>query len=126
MLLATFAKAHWPVINYYGMHLNEFDGVALLLFGPIVVALIFFATICLEAWLERKRFENGRPPPGNSWRILLLGALPAAATCLLVTGLLGDPWYFPLSEAAVFVVGLALGALWVRWRRSDEGVSTPA
>jgi hypothetical protein len=122
IVLANFAKPHWPVINYYSVRLNEFDGIALLLFGPIVVAVIFFATICLEAWLEKKRFEDGRPPPGNRWRIFLFGALPAAASCLLVIGPFGDPWYFPLCEAAVFVVGLGLGVLWARWRRTDEGI----
>ena len=59
-------------------------------------------------------------------RILVLGALPAAVTLLLVTGPLGDAWHFPLSEATVFIIGLALGLLWVRWRRADEGVAIAA
>ena len=116
---AAFWKAHWHRLD----RLHDFDLAILITLGPVVVALIFFATICLEAAIEKKSFESGRPPPARTWRILRIGALPAVIMVLLITALLRTAWRAPLSEAVVFVVGLALGAIWVLWRRADEGAA---
>jgi hypothetical protein len=119
LVFAAFSKAHWHQLD----RLHDFDLSILIVFGPILVVVIFFATICLEATREKRRFENGRPPPGNGSRVLLVAALPGAVTFLLMTALVGGAWRFPLSEAAVFVVGLGLGSIWALWRRADEGAA---
>jgi hypothetical protein len=123
ILAVVFWMPYWHQLRQYGMYVHDFDAEQLIVFGPIVVVLFFFATIFLVASIEKKRFESGRPPPGKKWRILLLGALPGAVTFLLVTGTHRDAWRFPLSEAAVLVIGFALGSIWVLWRRADEGAA---
>lgn len=121
ILAAVFWMPYWYQLRQHGMYVHDFDAAQLIVFGPFVVALVLFGTLCLEASFEKRRFENGRRPAARLWRILFVGVLPAAVTFLLITGRHRDAWYFPLSEAAVLVVGLALGSIWVLWRRADEG-----
>ena len=120
----------WGPFARYGPHVNDFDLAVLLGFGPFVVAAIFVMSISVAARFERKKFERGEPPPSNALRVLFLGTFPAAITFALINAPHPETWQFPLSETAVGLVGLALGYLWVRWRRTDEagysGARSPA
>ena len=120
LLLIFLWLPYWQQINRAGMYVHDVEAVYLITFGPIVVVPLFLMTILLTALFEKRRFELGRPPPGNAWRVLLFGALPGLVTVLLMNGLRPDSWRFPLSETSVFLVGLLLGLIWVRWRREDE------
>jgi hypothetical protein len=121
-----FWMPYWHQLNRRGIYVHDVDATYLITFGPMVVAFIFLATASIEGWFENKRFENGQRPVRNSWRVSFFGAFPGFMTLFLVSGVHGWVWRFPLSEATVCLVGMALGYLWVRWRRDDEAAMNVA
>ncbi len=125
-LLALFWGPYRQQLNRNGMYVHDIEATYLIVCGPFVVALSFLVTACVEAFVEKRRFEGGQNAPGNKWRIAFFAVFPGAIVFLLVTGLHGDAWHFPLSEATVCLVGLGLGYLWARWRRMDEVIASAA
>jgi hypothetical protein len=125
-LWTLFWGPYWQLLNRNGMYVHDIEATYLIVFGPIVVALSFLITACIEAFVEKRRFASGQNAPGNRWRIAFFGVLPGAIVFLLVSGSHGDAWHFPLSEATVCLIGLGLGYLWARWRRMDEVISSEA
>lgn len=116
----ALGQLFWGPFARYGTHVHDFDLAVLLTIGPFVVAAIFVGVISAEALFERKTFERGDRPPSNKARILFLGVLPATIVFVLINAPHSGAWQFPLSETAVGLVGMAIGYLWIRWRRTDE------
>ena len=125
-LWALFWGPYWQQLNRSGMYVHDIDATYLIVFGPAIVGLLFLMTACVEAFVEKWRFEGGQSAPGNKWRIAFFAVFPGAIVFLIVSGSHGDAWHFPLSEATVCLIGLGLGYLWVRWRRMDEVISSEA
>lgn len=119
-LWSLFWGPYWHQLNRRGMYVHDIDATYLIAFGPMVVGLLFLATACIEASVEKWRFESGQNAPGNIWRIAFFAVFPSAIVFLTVSGWRGGAWRFPFSEATVCLIGLALGYLWARWRRTDE------
>lgn len=119
-LWILFWGPYWHQLNRHGMYVHDIDATYLITFGPMVVGMVFLTTACIEAFVEKRRFEGGQNAPGNMSRIAFFAVFPGAIVFLLVSGLRADAWHFPFSEVTVCLIGLALGYLWVRWRRTDE------
>jgi hypothetical protein len=125
-LWALFWGPYWQQLNRSGMYVHDIDFTYLIVYGPTIVGLLFLMTACIEAFVEKWRFEGGQNAPGNKWRIAFFVLFPGAIVFLLVSGSRPDAWHFPLSEAAVCLIGLGLGYLWTRWRRMDEVIASEA
>lgn len=114
-LFRLFWMPYWRSLNAGGMYVHDVEATFLIMIGPLIPGVTFFAIVLVLELVERQRLALAKPPIQPATVAVVLSLLPVA----VVYGLLnrGYPaiWHYPLAEVSAGFAGLGLSFLWRRW-----------